>query len=47
MQFGDVVAMAAGTKPLEDWVNFRPSIPNETGVDRFARCYHEFYSSRN
>ena len=43
MQPGDVVATAADTQALEDWVGFRPSTPIETGVDRFARWYREFY----
>lgn len=44
MQPGDVVATAADTQALEDWVGFRPSTPIETGVDRFARWYRQFYS---
>ena len=43
MQPGDVVATAADTQALEDWVGFRPSTPIEDGVDRFARWYREFY----
>ena len=43
MQPGDVVATAADTQALEDWVGFKPSTPIETGVDRFARWYREFY----
>ncbi len=43
MQPGDVVATAADTKALEDWVGFCPSTPIEEGVDRFARWYREFY----
>ena len=44
MQPGDVVATAADTQALEDWVGFRPSTPIETGVERFARWYREFYA---
>ncbi len=44
MQPGDVVATAADTQALEDWVGFRPSTPIEEGVDRFASWYREFYS---
>ena len=44
MQPGDVVATAADTRALEDWVDFRPSTPIETGVERFARWYREFYA---
>lgn len=43
MQPGDVVATAADTKALEDWIGFSPSTPIEDGVDRFARWYREFY----
>ena len=43
MQPGDVVATAADTRALEDWVGFRPSTPIEEGIDRFARWYREFY----
>ena len=43
MQPGDVVATAADTKALEEWVGFRPSTPIEDGVDRFAHWYREFY----
>ena len=43
MQPGDVVATAADTQALEDWVGFRPSTSIEAGVDRFARWYREFY----
>ena len=44
MQPGDVVATAADTQALEDWVGFRPRTPIETGVDRFAHWYREFYA---
>ncbi|WP_413324275.1 NAD-dependent epimerase [Synechococcus sp. MIT S9503] len=43
MQPGDVVATAADTQALEDWVGFRPSTPIEEGVDCFACWYREFY----
>ena len=44
MQPGDVVATAANTVALEDWVGFRPSTPIQAGVDRFAQWYRSFYS---
>ena len=44
MQPGDVVATAADTQALEDWVGFRPSTPIETGVNQFALWYRDFYS---
>ena len=43
MQPGDVVATAADTQALEDWVGFRPSTPIKLGITRFARWYREFY----
>ena len=43
MQPGDVVATAADTQALEDWVGFRPSTSIEEGVRRFASWYREFY----
>ena len=43
MQPGDVVATAAETKALEEWVGFSPSTPIEVGVERFARWYRAFY----
>ena len=43
MQPGDVVATAADTQALEDWIGFKPSTPIETGVAQFARWYREFY----
>ena len=44
MQPGDVVATAANTAALEDWVGFRPSTPIELGVERFAQWYRSFYN---
>ena len=43
MQPGDVVATAADTQALEDWVGFKPSTPIEIGVERFAAWYRDFY----
>jgi UDP-glucuronate 4-epimerase len=43
MQPGDVIATAADTKALEDWVGFRPSTSIEDGVDCFARWYCDYY----
>jgi UDP-glucuronate 4-epimerase len=44
MQPGDVVATAADTALLEDWVGFRPSTPLEQGVERFARWYRDYHT---
>ncbi len=43
MQPGDVPATAADTSALEAWVDFRPSTPIETGVERFAAWYREYH----
>ena len=43
MQPGDVVATAADTSALEQWVGFKPSTSIETGVDAFARWYHDHF----
>ena len=43
MQPGDVMATAADTTALEDWVGFRPSTSIEQGVDVFARWYRDVY----
>ena len=45
MQPGDVVATAADTQALEDWVGFRPSTSIEVDVERFARWYRNFMPS--
>ena len=44
MQPGDVVATAADTQALENWVGFRPSTSIEVGVERFAQWYRSFYA---
>ena len=45
IQPGDVIATAADTKALENWVDFKPSTSIEVGVDKFARWYQQFYDS--
>ena len=44
MQPGDVVATAADTQALEDWVDFKPSTSIEIGVEKFAYWYQSFFS---
>ena len=44
MQPGDVVATAADTSALENWVGFKPATNVEDGVNSFARWYFDFYS---
>ena len=46
MQPGDVVATAADTSALEQWVGFKPSTSIETGVDAFARWYRDHFEVR-
>ena len=43
MQPGDVVATAADTQALHEWVGFKPSTPIEVGTQHFARWYRCFY----
>ena len=43
MQPGDVVATAADTQALADWVGFKPSKPIEVGVREFAVWFKEYY----
>ena len=43
MQPGDVVATAADTLALEDWVGFKPSTSIEIGVERFVAWYQDFH----
>ena len=44
MQPGDVVATAADTTALEQWVGFKPCTSIETGVDAFARWYRDYFA---
>ena len=44
MQPGDVVATAADTSAIENWVNFTPSTTVEDGVKRFAKWYFEYFN---
>ena len=44
IQPGDVVATAAKTRELEDWVGFKPSTCIELGVNKFAKWYRDFYN---
>ena len=43
MQPGDVVATAADTQALEDWIGFKPSTSIEIGAQRFAAWYKDYY----
>ena len=44
MQPGDVVATAADTSALEQWVGFKPSTSIEEGVDAFARWFRDYFN---
>ena len=43
MQPGDVVATAAETTMLQDWVGFKPSTSIEIGIEKFAQWYLDAY----
>ena len=43
MQPGDVVATAADTQALQEWVGFKPSTPIEIGIRNFVEWYRGFY----
>jgi len=43
MQPGDVIATAADTAALREWVGFKPSTPIERGVEAFACWYRSYY----
>ena len=43
MQPGDVVATAADTSALENWIGFKPSTTVEVGIQRFAKWFFEYY----
>ena len=44
LQPGDVVATAADTTALENWIGFRPSTPVELGVESFTKWYRKYNS---
>ena len=44
LQPGDVVATAADTSAIENWVDFKPSTTVEDGVKRFAKWYFEYFN---
>ena len=43
MQPGDVVATAADTQALYEWVGFKPSTPIEVGIQHFTSWFRDFY----
>ena len=44
MQPGDVLATAADTSSLEDWIKFQPKTKIKDGVEEFVKWYLEFYN---
>ena len=45
MQPGDVVATAANTNLLNDWIGFSPSTSLEEGIQSFSSWYLRYYGS--
>ncbi len=43
IQPGDVKSTAADTNSLQRWIGFKPIIPIEIGLEKFAIWYREFY----
>ena len=43
IQPGDVESTAANTDLLEDWIGFKPSTSIETGIEKFAKWYKDYY----
>ncbi len=43
IQPGDVVATAANTEKLENWINFRPKVSIEVGLKIFVEWYKKYY----
>ena len=46
MQPGDVVETFANTQQLEDWIDFRPSINLEEGVQDFANWFKNYFKDQ-
>ena len=47
MQAGDVVATAADTSLLEEWINFKPRTSVANGINKFVAWYKEYYGIKN
>ena len=45
IQPGDVESTAANTDLLENWIDFKPSIEIEIGVNKFAKWYLDYYKN--
>jgi UDP-glucuronate 4-epimerase len=46
MQPGDVVATAADTTALEQWVGFKPRTPLKQGLEKFAEWFHRYHQKQ-
>ena len=44
MQKGDVVETFADTQNLRKWINYKPQIDIEVGLDKFVEWYKDYYS---
>ena len=40
---GDVVATSADTSALYKWVNFKPEINIEEGIEKFIKWFNSYY----
>lgn len=45
MQPGDVTATAADTSALEQWIDFKPNTPIQTGVNHFTSWYRDYFKT--
>ena len=43
LQAGDVVKTWADTSALQAWIDFRPQVGVEAGVEQFVKWYRNYY----
>jgi UDP-glucuronate 4-epimerase len=43
LQAGDVVKTWADTSALQAWIDFRPQVEVEAGVEQFVKWYRNYY----
>ena len=43
IQDGDAQETFASTKKLEEWINFKPKVSIEEGVNKFTKWYLKYY----
>ena len=46
MQRGDIIETFASTAALQDWINYRPKVSIEEGVDKLVDWYLKYYSNK-